>query len=73
MGFALGIYLWPSLEKVLEVLIHPTLSHHLFPSVTIPYHAITTIITNKIMEGPICHVGHMLREILHHSMMHRTI
>jgi hypothetical protein len=23
IGFALGIYLWPSLEKVLEVLIHP--------------------------------------------------
>jgi hypothetical protein len=25
MGFALGIYLWPSLVKVLEVLIHPPL------------------------------------------------
>jgi hypothetical protein len=24
IGFALGIYLWPSLEKVLEVLIHPS-------------------------------------------------
>jgi hypothetical protein len=23
IGFALGIYLWPSLAKVLEVLIHP--------------------------------------------------
>jgi hypothetical protein len=23
IGFALGIYLWPSLEKVLEILIHP--------------------------------------------------
>jgi hypothetical protein len=23
IGFALAIYLWPSLEKVLEVLIHP--------------------------------------------------
>jgi hypothetical protein len=25
IGFALGIYLWPSLAKVLEVLIHPLL------------------------------------------------
>jgi hypothetical protein len=25
IGFALGIYLCPSLEKVLEVLIHPSL------------------------------------------------
>jgi hypothetical protein len=25
IGFALGIYLWPSLVKVLEVLIHPPL------------------------------------------------
>jgi hypothetical protein len=30
--FVLGIYLWPSLEKVLEVLIHPPLRRHLFPS-----------------------------------------
>jgi hypothetical protein len=32
IGFALEIYLWPSLEKVLEVLIHPPLRRHLFPS-----------------------------------------
>jgi hypothetical protein len=25
IGFALGIYLWPGLVKVLEVLIHPLL------------------------------------------------
>jgi hypothetical protein len=25
IGFALGIYLWPTLVKVLEVLIHPLL------------------------------------------------
>jgi hypothetical protein len=24
IGFVLGIYLWPSLENVLEVLIHPS-------------------------------------------------
>jgi hypothetical protein len=34
IGFALGIYLWPSLEKVLEVLIHPALES-LFPSIGI--------------------------------------
>jgi hypothetical protein len=33
IGFALGIYLWPSLVKVLEVLIHPPpLRRHPFPS-----------------------------------------
>jgi hypothetical protein len=34
IGFALGINLWPSLVKVLEVLIHP-LWRHLFPSIGI--------------------------------------
>jgi hypothetical protein len=33
MGFALGIYLWPSLVKVLEVLIHPPLRCHMLPIV----------------------------------------
>jgi hypothetical protein len=34
IGFALGIYLWPSLVKVLEVLIHPPpLRRHPFPTV----------------------------------------
>jgi hypothetical protein len=33
IGFALGIYLWPSLVKVLEVLIHPApLRRHPFPT-----------------------------------------
>jgi hypothetical protein len=32
IGFALRIYLWPSLAKVLEVLIHPPLRRHPFPT-----------------------------------------
>jgi hypothetical protein len=32
IGFALGIQLWPSLVKVLEVLIHPPLRRHPFPT-----------------------------------------
>jgi hypothetical protein len=32
IGFALGIYLGPSLAKVLEVLINPPLRRHPFPT-----------------------------------------
>jgi hypothetical protein len=40
IGFALGIYLWPSLVKVLEVLIHPPpLRRHPFPTQDKAYQA----------------------------------